>query len=834
MLSLGRTALRTGRMSRHGSLLLLVTILALSAYTHLWNPAGFPPWHGDESSYIMRALDAMDHKILSDIHDHPFLGWTILAGFMHVTGYPDSVTSGDASSLAMFYEAPRILMGLLAILDTFLIYKIAERGFGRRVAPIAAILFAVMPISLTLRLVLLDSILLPFVLSSILLAMYARGPDPKNSSIREWKPLPPSPDRIRLLILLSGICMGCAMLVKIPSLVMIPLGFVLVWSAGRRPGRVLLWLVPIILIAAVWPVYATLEGEFDQWVDGVLWQSDRNAQSKLDWLQQYTPIGLVQGQDPDILTHPAILMMVVIQMFAIDPILMSLGAMGLAFAVVVTRNRFLILWAAPILLFFGSIGYVALYHLGVLWAAMCIAAAALISDGIKRVSAGRWGPRGQRTLLLAAVLVAAALGLSTSGVLVHWDAMSAYSEAVSFTLQNYADSDAQIVMQDVHKSWLSTVSNLTDSGTAGGFFYNIYPEKTKKIVIVDFVSAIEPNQHGLVAQLGYSNVTASPKMDQNRRHAEMHDSGSRVAEFENPPRPDTLIPSILHRYGDRSVVVTCDPTDIVVYIYCKLHKFADRGVVVTEWNPPGWATMSTYGPTGRALHLDGTAYVTLADTPGLDLDGTDPFSIAFWIKMTGTGDPDSSIISKAEAVRQQGVTVWGHPGGGILLQMADGASYEITVDTFSSVSDGRWHHVVFTYDGSGDRVGLDVYVDGRIDSMRWIRTSLSGSTANDHPLAIGAGSTGRGTAQDIVLDDIMIYSAQLPAGYVSDVHECHVDAAAVSATRDVGTVGTPAGDYACMGDYSDALLAHLEFEGDLSDSSGSGNGGTAHGDVRYT
>ena len=181
MPGLGRVTLHTGRLSGHGPLLLLVAILALSAYTHLWNPAGFPPWHHDEAIYIDQALDALDHKILSDRHDHPFLGWTILAGFMYVTGYPDSfVTSEEASSLDMLYGAPRILMGLLAVLDTFLVYKIAERGFGRRAAPIAAVMFAVMPVSLTLRMVLLDSILLPFVLSSILLAMYARDLNPKG------------------------------------------------------------------------------------------------------------------------------------------------------------------------------------------------------------------------------------------------------------------------------------------------------------------------------------------------------------------------------------------------------------------------------------------------------------------------------------------------------------------------------------------------------------------------------------------------------------------------------------------------------------------------------
>ncbi len=55
---------------------------------------------------------------------------------------------------------------------------------------------------------------------------------------------------------------------------------------------------------------------------------------------------------------------------------------------------------------------------------MCIAAAVLIGGGIERASAGKRGPRGQyNTLLLAAVLVVAALGVSASAALVHWDSI---------------------------------------------------------------------------------------------------------------------------------------------------------------------------------------------------------------------------------------------------------------------------------------------------------------------------------------------------------------------------------------------------------------------------
>ena len=835
MLGLGRTTIRTGRLSGHGPLLLLVAILVLSAYTHMWNTAGFPSWHPDESTYIGRALDVLDHRILPYNHDHPFLGWTMLAGFLHATGsaypheyhdissitmlagflhatgYPDFlVTPEEASSLGMLYGAPRILMGLLAVLDTFLIYKIVERGFGRRIAPIAAILFAAMPVSMTLRLVLLDSILLPFVLSSVLLAMHARGPNPKDGPSQRGASLQPGPDRIRLLIILSGVCMGCAMLVKVPSLVMIPLVLALVWSAGRRPGRVLLWLVPAILIAAAWPASAALAGDFDGWVDGVLWHTDRGSQSKLDLLQQYTSIALVYDQDPDILTRPAIMLVATILLFEMDPVMVSLGTAGLAFAVA-SRNRFLLLWAAPVLLFFGSIGFVTyLYHLGMLWTVMCIAAAALIGAGIERASARIQDPGRQRTLLLAALLAVAALGLSTSGVFVHWDTMSAYPSALFFALQNYAGSDAEIIMWLINESWRLHGYNITHSSLDRYDLYDTRPHKTNKIVMIDSVDRVKFHRNVLETGGGDGgNATASPETDWSQRYVDIYDGSDRVIEFQGPSKPDTPIPSKFHRHFSSSMEVTV-------------------------WNPPGWTSLPAYGPAGRALHLDGTAYVTLAAAPGLDLGGADPFSIAFWIKMLEPGNPDSLIISKADAARQQGITVWGNPYGGISFRMADDAQSQITVGTFSGMTDGRWHHIVFTYDGSGDRGGLDVYVDGQIDNLRWYNTSLAGSVANDHRLAIGASSIGRNPAQDTVLDDIMIYSARLPADYISDVHKCHVEMATVSDTKGTGTVDALTGDHACMGDYDGALLMHLEFEGDLSDSSGGGNGGTAHGDVKYT
>jgi hypothetical protein len=114
-------------------------------------------------------------------YDHPYFGQIFLAGVLKIIGYPYSLILSSSSSAAasppvngilhsiqMLYLAPRVLMGILAVVDTFLIYKISECRYNRKVALIASVLFAVMPLTWMLRRIYLDTILTPFLLSSIL------------------------------------------------------------------------------------------------------------------------------------------------------------------------------------------------------------------------------------------------------------------------------------------------------------------------------------------------------------------------------------------------------------------------------------------------------------------------------------------------------------------------------------------------------------------------------------------------------------------------------------------------------------------------------------------
>lgn len=392
-----------GASARQGRRLWVLIPVVLCAYTHMWNPAGFPDLYDDESVYVARSLGALDGQILHG-YDHPFFGQVAIAGFMLAAGYPDPAGADDPGHLGQLYAVPRTFMGLLAVAGAFLVYRIADMRYGPRAALLASVMFAVMPVSLMLRHVLLDSVVLPLVLLSVLLAMHAgRGASGPRAA----------------LIVAAGACMGLALLTKVPSVSVLPLAAALAYAARRQVRHAVLYAVPAALTASIWPAAAALAGQLPAWLDAVLWQAGRaNA-------------GLPAAA--------AVL-------FMTDPVMAALGACGLAYALAV-RDRFLLLWMLPVLVFFGLLGYVAYYHLALLLPAACVAAAAMV-DRLACRAAPRLGGRAA----MAAVAAVAAFGLSVSGTVIHADASEAQLAAMSWVLQNY-DGDAPLVSNQTY-GWL--------------------------------------------------------------------------------------------------------------------------------------------------------------------------------------------------------------------------------------------------------------------------------------------------------------------------------------------------------------------------------------------
>ena len=231
------------------------------------------------------------------------------------------------------------------MVDTFLIYKISERRYNKNVALIASVLFAVMPMTWILRRIYLDTLLMPLLLSSILFAIYIRGP--KNNNVQQW---PRININKNLLVLLSGIFLGLAIYTKIPAFTMIPVvGYLVVSNSNSNRKKTLaLWLIPVILIPLLWPAYAFSIGEIDLWLKSVMFQQGRASAG--------TGTNLSAAFK---------------DLFKIDPTIIILGCASLGF-VGLRRDIWLLLWIIPLLLFSFYLGWVHYFHLIAIFPAFCI------------------------------------------------------------------------------------------------------------------------------------------------------------------------------------------------------------------------------------------------------------------------------------------------------------------------------------------------------------------------------------------------------------------------------------------------------------------------------
>lgn len=287
-------------------------------------------------------------------YDHPYFGQIFLAGVLKIINYPNSIISPFASSLdyiqhsiQMLYLAPRVLMAILAIIDTFLIYKISESMYNRKVALIASILFAVMPITWLFRRIYLDNILTPFLLSSVLFAIYYSNP--KTTYIRR---------KNVIALLLSGIFLGLAIFTKIPAMAIIPVIIFLIHYHHNKNLKLLaMWFIPVILIPIIWPAYSLIQGHFDLWWEDVFWQVSRHR----TLLESIT--ALIQ----------------------IDPVLLILGFSGCIFAAI-RKDLFTFVWIGSFAIFFAAIGWVQYFHWIPVIPALCIAAARMIEYVSNKIS----------------------------------------------------------------------------------------------------------------------------------------------------------------------------------------------------------------------------------------------------------------------------------------------------------------------------------------------------------------------------------------------------------------------------------------------------------------
>ena len=331
---------------------IIILIISVTIFTHLFNPIGFPSIHVDEGIYMYRAMHLLTFGNLewnTSFYDHPLFGPIILASVLYIINYPTIIVPDfdDYSSVELVYIVPRLIIGFFSILDTVLLYAITKIHYNRNVAIISSLLFSIMPLTWAMRRIYLESILYPFLLTAILIVVYLKSS--KNLSAKTGN----------FLIFVSGIMLGLSIFTELPMVAMIPLLTFYVYLYRRKIFQIFLFLIPTILIPLFWPIDAVFRGEFHQWTIGVISQLERQNGSILNALYD---------------------------LYSIDPIILVMGSAGTIFAVI-RKDLFLILWIVPFLIIFSFfISYVNWFHLIPIFGVFCIASGVMIDWLIKHGS----------------------------------------------------------------------------------------------------------------------------------------------------------------------------------------------------------------------------------------------------------------------------------------------------------------------------------------------------------------------------------------------------------------------------------------------------------------
>jgi len=494
----------------------VIIILTISAFTHLWNPLGYPSVQTDEGTYMGRALMVLKglglHEAIATLkhegisvftrpYDHPFFGQLFLASALGVMGYPDSlgIKEHDVSSIKSLYLAPRILMGLIAVVDTFLVYEISQRRYNRNIAVIASILFAVMPITWLTRRIFLDNLLLPLLLTSILFAIYTRGVNGGTVNNKDNKWLLSSKKKRLIIVLISGIFLGLAIFTKIPVFTFIPLIGYLVFTSTNKCWKTLgQWFVPVISIPLIWPAYAIAIDDFDNWSKDFLWQASGRIERPL-WLAS------------DILLR-------------MDPVLLVLGSIGIVFSII-KRDYFLALWVAPLLILLLILGYVSYWFFIPLLSAFAMGGALLL---VRTVAIFR-SHRIRKWLLVGIFTSVSIFGIVSTVMIITTEMNNTFYQTVSSIVSQsseskVADDDDKLIV--IGNRWVPSFSWLLNfvyprDVDYEKFYLEQSPQDNDKILMVvdkallDFLhDENQNNREGL--QSMYDKTVIVDRIDDDR------------------------------------------------------------------------------------------------------------------------------------------------------------------------------------------------------------------------------------------------------------------------------------------------------------------------------
>ncbi|MBL4651238.1 MAG: hypothetical protein JKY53_00025, partial [Flavobacteriales bacterium] len=130
-------------------------------------------------------------------------------------------------------------------------------------------------------------------------------------------------------------------------------------------------------------------------------------------------------------------------------------------------------------------------------------------------------------------------------------------------------------------------------------------------------------------------------------------------------------------------------------------------VAVTQVTPllVSYTSTDSRVGSGSALSFGGTDYITTSNTITYNTH-----SVSAWLKTTNTGLITVLGASEGANIEMQFYL----ESGKVKVKLIDNTPLTKIYASTSTINDGNWHHIAYSYDAAGDNI--NIYVDGVLDS----------------------------------------------------------------------------------------------------------------------
>jgi len=183
-----------------------------------------------------------------------------------------------------------------------------------------------------------------------------------------------------------------------------------------------------------------------------------------------------------------------------------------------------------------------------------------------------------------------------------------------------------------------------------------------------------------------------------------------------------------------------------------------RGEGVTPTPPPVWD--NTY-----SLDFDGVDDTIDVGTASLGI--TTAISVSAWVKTTATGVIRIIVAEDDTGSDRNWLLFLGSNNKiGWYLYNTDDTLVGLYRAAANEITDGDWHHVLGTYDGTSDADGIKLYVDGNVETATAGSTGIR-SAASVEP-AIGSKTAGANWFWSGNIDEVSVFDSVKVVADVSD------------------------------------------------------------------